>query len=61
MIWNGFLFMIGALFAFVAFGIAYGIFEIIFKSIGECIEKANWRKSKETHDQKYGHIKHMEL
>lgn len=61
MIWNGFLFTIGVLLALVAIVVVYGIFDIIIESIGELVEKRKWRKMKETHDQKYGHIKHMEL
>lgn len=61
MIWNGFLFTIGVLLAFVAIIVVYGIFDIIIECIGEMVEKRKWKKMKETHDQKYGHIKHMEL
>ena len=61
MIWNGFLFTIGVLLALIAIGVVYGVFDIIFESIGEMVEKRKWRKMKEAHDQKYGHIKHMEL
>ena len=61
MIWNGFLFTIGVLLALVAIVVVYGVFDIIFESIREMAEKQQWRKMKEAHDQKYGHIKHMEL
>lgn len=61
MIWNGFLFTIGVLLALIAIVVVYSIFEIIIDSIGEMVEKRQWRKMKEAHDQKYGHIKHMEL
>ena len=61
MIWNGFLFTIGVLLALVAIIVVYGVFDIIFESIREMAEKRQWRKMKEAHDQKYGHIKHMEL
>ena len=61
MIWNGFLFTIGVLLALIAIGVVCGIIEITIDSIGEWAEKRKWRKMKETHDQKYGHIKHMEL
>lgn len=61
MIWNGFLFTIGVLLALVAIVVVYDMFEIIMKSISEMVEKRKWRKMKEAHDQKYGHIKHMEL
>lgn len=61
MIWNGFLFTIGVLLALVAIVVVYSVFEIIFKSINELADKRKWRKMKEAHDQKYGHIKHMEL
>lgn len=61
MIWNGFLFTIGVLLALIAIVVVYGVFDIIFESIGKMVEKRKWRKMKEAHDQKYGHIKHMEL
>lgn len=61
MIWNGFLFTIGVLLALVAIVVVYSVFEIIIDSIREFAEKRKWRKMKEAHDQKYGHIKHMEL
>lgn len=61
MIWNGFLFTIGVLLALVAIVVVYGVFDIAIESIGELVEKRKWRKMKEANDQKYGHIKHMEL
>lgn len=61
MIWNGFLFTIGVLLALIAIVVVCSIFEIIIDSIVSLAEKRKWRKMKEAHDQKYGHIKHMEL